>query len=74
VRKGKLEESYDGVHTAYLGAGSVVNMKGLMYPHQNAGASLHTVTHCEVFVLRRRDVLKVAQMFPKFAAILATRL
>ncbi len=45
-----------------------------MQPAVVAGTSFHTVKHTEMFVLRRRDVLKVAQMYPKFAAILATRL
>ncbi len=45
-----------------------------MQPAVAAGTSFHTVKHAELFVLRRRDVLKVAQMYPKFAALLATRL
>lgn len=73
VRKGVLEESSRGRHLGYVGRGAVLNAKGLTYPNQFAGTSFHTVKHCEVFVLRRRDVLKVAQMYPKFAALLATK-
>jgi hypothetical protein len=39
-----------------------------------AGSSFVTAKHCEVFVLRRRDLFKVAQMYPKFAAVLAIKI
>lgn len=74
IRKGVVEESCRGTHIGYMGRGSTFNIKGLMQPAIPAGTSIHTVKHTEMFVLRRRDVLKVAQMFPKFAGILATRL
>lgn len=74
VRKGALEESRNGVHQGYIGRGTVFNVKGMLQPALNAPSTYTTVRHSELFVLRRRDVFKVAQMYPKFAAILATRL
>lgn len=74
VRKGVVEESRRGVHIGYLGRGATFNIKGLLSPALAAGTSFHTAKHTELFVLRRRDVLKVAQMYPKFAALLATRM
>ncbi len=49
-------------------------MTGLTQPNLLAATSVTTVKHCEVFVLRRRDVFKVAQMYPKFAAVLALQM
>jgi len=74
LRKGAVEESRDGSHLAYLGRGTSFNAKALTQPNLLASSSFSTASHCELFVLRRRDVFKVAQMYPKFAAVLAIKL
>lgn len=74
LRKGVVEESRDGVHQAYIGAGSSLNAQGLVKPLIVAGTSLTAARHAELFLLRRRDMLKVAQMYPRFAALLAVRM
>lgn len=73
LRKGAVEESREGVHTAFLGRGASFNSRALTQPNLLASSSFTTVKHCELFVLRRRDLFKVAQMYPKFAAVLALK-
>merc|ERR1712000_300339 len=68
IRKGVLEESRGGDHVAYLGAGSSLNAQALLKPNLSAGTTVVAARHSEVFILRRRDVMKVAQMYPRFAA------
>jgi len=66
LKRGIIQESKEGKHIAYLGTGSSFNQRGFLVPKTAADHTLHTVKYSELFILRKSDLIRVAQFYPAF--------